>query len=316
MAPKYLGFVFPVVASLTGCALVSGLSNLDVDDGKTDAATGADASSDSATAPDSDIPPPPFDAGEAGCGCGISVPAGFSPILYGNDKENCPNGLTKDSVVQSPLALSGVGACTCTCALGGCTNLSLTLYSAPGCGGSLGGASANGNCQASPSNYQQAVGARVAGNGTNGTATCSANPSFPKASSDKAVLCTPSSCTSLCSPPSEYPVCFVAQGDVACPQTLPKRTLVATSVTDTRVCSGCSCSVTNPGCNVTLQWYGDGQCTTATGNPQSFATGTCAPASATAAYTAKVAPTGGCSVSGGQGSGSTTPVNVRTVCCK
>lgn len=310
---------------MTGCALVSGLSNLDVEGSKGSDASTADGglvvdgavdsgATDVAISPDVTVIVP-----DGGCGCGLTVPAGFSAVLYGSDGDNCPNSATKENIVTSPQILSGANGCTCGCTLGGCTNMKLSLYQGASCQGLIGTATANNQCQASPNGYALTTSVKLAGQGS-GNVTCSTPSSYPKPYANQAALCSPSSsnvCANLCQPPNGMATCFVATGDVACPVEAPKRTVIAKSVTDTRTCLGCTCNVTNPVCNVNLQWFSDPQCTTAVGNSANFASETCVPASASSNLNAKVTPGGNCSVTGSTGgTGTTTPVNVRTVCCK
>ena len=320
MGPKYLGFVFPLVVTMTGCALVSGLSNLDV---ATDAAVdpSADGAVDSSTdggssdaSPDSPVVVIP----DGGCGCDLTVPLGFSPILYGSDGDNCPNSATVENVVTNPVSGIASGTCSCSCSLGGCSTAKLQIYALANCSNIVGTLGVSGTCQGSPQNYASAVAMKLTGNGS-GNVSCSTTPSFAKPYGNQAALCTPSSsttCASLCQPPQGTKTCFVANGDVSCPQTAPQRTLIAKSVTDARTCTGCTCSVTNGVCNANVQSYSDSNCATVSGNAINMPAETCTPVTVGPNTIVKVTASGTCSTTVGAAGGATTPVSMRTVCCK
>lgn len=324
MDRKYLALVFPLVASVAGCGLVSGLSDLEVgpasgSDASTEAgavidgAVGVDAS-DAGVAPDVSVVIP-----DGGCGCGITVPPGFSPILYGGDSDLCPKASTPEKVVVSPQALAAGGACACTCTIGGCTNLKLSFYDTPNCSNLFGTTSANATCQLTPGVSGNVDSVRVSGSGSANVTCATIPPAFPKPYGGEAGVCTPeqsTACASFCSPPPGLGTCFVAPGDVSCPQTLPKRTVIAQSVTDARTCAGCGCSVANPVCNVALQSYSDNICATAVGVVSNFVTDVCTPQAVGTDTIAKITPAGTCSATPGSVTGTTTPVNLRTVCCK
>lgn len=55
-------------------------------------------------------------------------------------------------------------------------------------------------------------------------------------------------------------LCVAHDGDVQCPNGYPQKRVVASSVSDTRGCTACTCGLTAACDNPVLAFYGDGQC--------------------------------------------------------
>jgi hypothetical protein len=290
------------VACISGCALISGLSTLDVDDGS----ASVDASD------DLDVR---SDAADAGC-CFGAIPPGFTPVLLGPSDTKC-GALKSETVVLDPQTTTASGACTCGCTLGGCAGGTLRFYDGAGCAGSVGNVALGGGCAAAPPNFALTSAFRVL---QPGTPSCTlGTASFPAASSGSGSLCrgdAKTACSAFCSPAPNVKSCLVVTGNVACPTGLKKQ-LVAQSVTDARTCTGCACNVAGGSCGADVQFYADGACTTASGGPMSLPFDACTTGIAAGPQLiAKPRPSGTCTTTPGVASGGTTPVGVATVCCK
>ncbi|CAN5736023.1 hypothetical protein BH09MYX1_BH09MYX1_18100 [soil metagenome] len=299
------------VVTMTGCALVSGLSSIDVgvvSDAGVNADAGVDAGADVSADVSADVPIDP-------CACGLTLPPGFSTTLFNpdNGKGQCPPQMKATTVVLNPQTLTAAGACTCSCSLGGCASPSLQFYDSSSCNVGLGTISITGQCQSS--------GVYVATSSIRGSSSTTSSclvgaASFPAASAGQATLCAdPSSCIQLCAPPLGMSLCMAATGDVACPNGQTKY-LVADSIIESRSCSGCSCNVMAPACNVAVQFYGDNACIVPSGSPVTGNLTSCGISNAGASFIAKVTPSGSCSTQSGSASGAAVPTNLRTICCK
>jgi hypothetical protein len=307
MALGRSALVLTVMSLTASCALVSGLATLDVgstvdDGGAAEAATPSDGGARDA-------------AMEAGaCSCGLALPAGFTVLQY--TKQQCPDDTKKETVYLDPQSVTASGACTCTCNMGGCSGASMTIYDSNNCLYQLGTTPLTGLCQSTPPNFNTASSLRVTG----GTPTCTTSSNFPNAYSSTARLCNPdpSSCNTFCAPSNkDVSVCAVASGDVACPSGYPTKYVVGGSVTDTRTCAGCQCSIGNATCAANITFYGGATCLSSTADGGvSALVGNCAGLTGANSYLrASIQPSGTCTVQGGTASGSATPTNVRTVCC-
>lgn len=295
-----------VCAASAGCALLSGLSNLDIasDAGTSDAFVVVPDGSDAAVPQDD-------------CDCGVAAPAGFSSVVFlrKDDGTSCPQYTTKESAYADPQSVAATGACSCGCTVGGCTPATVGFHLGSSCG--MGSSIAiTGGCQASPSNYASATFAKP----TFGAPTCTSGAgTFPKAYSDKVTVCTSQlgHCAQFCPSPNGAPLCWVAPGDVACPAPLKKNLIGA--LTDTRSCTGCSCSVSpNTACLLNVHAYSDSTCTTPLLDAgATWLDGSCgALAPPSGPYMiGQVGPLGSCTSSGGTASGGAAATAIRTVCC-
>ena len=235
-------------------------------------------------------------ASPAMCGCTCSGP--------GN--ESCPtaNGGVYD----------GNGTCSVNCpgsvpvpSGGGCVNFGCSATLASVLYGKFG--ATGGSCSANPTQSVPAVSwstaARTCAWGlTNQQGGCGAN---------KLCVTAPSS-------PFAGP-CVMQAGDLACPMGYPTKHIEYASVSDTRGCSSCTCTLNAGTCNGSLIFYKSGNCqggvvgTYGLGQPCTAVTnqGTASVASNASYY---VLPAGSCAAQGGQPQGSATPSSPTTICCK
>lgn len=299
------------------CALVSGLSSLDVDPG--DAAITIDAKTDApADAPIEATPP----VTDAGCTC-VPIPTGWTAVRFRSDRTaSCPLGDSTDDVVLAPSSVTANNlpcSCTCTSSID-CANPTVTYLGGQNCAGgskTSGPIQTNGTCLAGPSN---AFGADSIGTLAK-TATCTVSPSpFPTTVTGNGRLCTktPSPCAanSGCNDPAGgFAACVVSAGNVPCPSDYPTRTSVAASVTEGRTCSGCACSADLVKCQLTIDAFTTGQCVTSV-STATTTLGVCANFVAHDFYKATTSVVGACMANAGTGSGAATAVQPRTVCCK
>lgn len=114
-------------------------------------------------------------------------------------------------------------------------------------------------------------------------------------------------------------LCVAHDGDVACPNGYPQRRVVATSVTDTRGCTACTCGLSAMCDNPTLALYGDTQCANA--NTKLSANQACASTNLNYVFYASWALYGNvksaaCPASAVNPTGTVTLKNPRTVCCR
>jgi hypothetical protein len=119
----------------------------------------------------------------------------------------------------------------------------------------------------------------------------------------------------------ETALCISQVGDVSCPaQDYTERTLMFTSVADTRGCADCTCGdPTGITCGGTVTLYTNNPCSgNGTGVPT---TGTCVAAPGleyfhAGTYAVTTGPTGGsCDPAGGAATGEATPGDPVTICC-
>lgn len=302
MGRTSMAIVYVAIAGSAGCALVSGLANLELatDAGSADSGTPGEGGARDA-APDS---------GSTLCACGGTIPPGFTPV--GVTKGQCPPSLDKETVYLDPKTLTASGACTCTCNVGGCTGSTTTFYDATQCFLSLGSVSLNGTCQALSNNVSATSSIKTTG----ATPSCTMASSFPTPHSGTTRLCTPTNdCTAFCAG-GNLQSCYVAPGDVACPTGLTK-TLVSASVTDTRSCNGCSCTTSGGGCVAVMTYYTNATCTAGTDAGLTQNVDSCNNTGVSGTYVkGAVTPLGTCTTLPGTADGGTTPTNLRTVCCK
>lgn len=306
--------IVAIACPALGCALLSGLSDLDV-------GNGADASTSDA-AVDVKLPDAAtLDGAPTACGCDAGIPSGFVPYLFpksgnGGGFSSCPPTLARDTVYLDALTSTASGPCSCTCVMSGCSNPVVTFWDGTFCSGSLGTLNLNGGCQALPQNLSATSAIKTT---TTTGPGCTTVSSFPAAYSGTARLCAPqgSDCTNFCNAATQgLPLCYVAPGDVACPAGLTK-TLVSGAPTDTRTCTGCTCSTSASACNVTLTYHGNAVCTQADGGlTQVTDNCTMVPTVSGSYVRGNVTVGGTCTATGGTASGSVAPANVRTVCCK
>ncbi len=312
-------FVFPLVLS-TGCALVSGLSGLDVgtdDAGPVDASEASTPEAAADAGPDVVIT---FDAatcGDGGCG-GIASP--WSPV--GRAATTCPKGWTSLDYVTNP-SLGSACACGCTvatpptCDVGACT---ITAGTSPAC--SLGTLTLNfngPNCLSTPPAMLVAYHKVVPIDAKGGTCTAAPNPNGVVTT--PARLCAPADCdtsAALCggSVPSGVTACVVAPGDLACPSSYPVRSAVGLAAA-AACSSACSCQV-NGTCSMgKLSSYSDTQCATLVVTSDANGTCTADPAAGTTVRSAKYAATvsATCSASG-NAAGTVGLVGLQTLCCR
>lgn len=311
--------------AVSRCALVSGLSDLDVDPGdaaipQPDAAP--DVATDTAVDAPKDAPidvAPPVN--DAGCTC-VPIPTGWSAVRFRTDRaSSCPLGDVTDDVVLAPSSVTASGSCGCTCTSSlDCASPMVAYRAQTLCMGgtkAAGVLTTSGACTASPGNAEGADSIET----TAKIASCNATAvAFPSVVTGNARVCTKSSspCTGQtgCNDPAGgYAACVVSPGDQPCPSGYPTRSLIASSVTDTRTCVGCSCTATNVKCELTLDAYSSGACGTKTSSVVTTL-GVCGNFKADQYYKATVAITGSCSPGAGSGSGAATAVQGRTVCCK
>lgn len=296
------------------CALVSGLSDLDVaveggvtvDGGATDAPRDVSEAS------------PPLDAG---CTC-VSLPVGWTAVRFRADKTaTCPNGDVTEDVLLAPAVTTASGACGCSCTnTTDCANPSATYRGGVLCGGGTKGTVplvTSGTCSPSPGNYQGTDSFDIAPK--SGSCTAQAAP-FASASTGSGRLCTiassPCAIGAGCNDPAGgFAACVVKAGDATCPVDYPKRTLVATSLNDTRTCSGCSCDASPLKCQYAYSTYATNQCVTQLGTATALAGG-CANVTVEAFYKATATVMGTCIAGNGVASGTATAVGGRTTCCK
>lgn len=303
----------------TGCALVSGLSSLDVGpEAPADASAPLDASGDASADAIADVSVV-IDASCADASC-AGIDPGWTPVGY--VEGTCPKGWGSLDFVTNP-TLGTACACGCsvttqpTCDVGTCP---ITAGTSPSC--SLGTINLNfngGNCVSFPqvtlAPFQKIVPLALAG----GACTATANPAG--VATTAARLCAPPDCgtaASLCSSgaPNGIATCVTSSGDLACPGAYPVRHVVGVSAA--AACnSTCTCKVGGTCTSPKVTFYSDTQCTNLV--VTNDATGTCAAdvASGMQVHAAKCAATvaATCNPSGAA-AGTVSLVGVRTVCCR
>ena len=280
-----------LVALLSGCALVSGLSSVTTCDRDPCGSDGGDGSvqSDSAT---------------CAMSCTGALPADWTPVTSGT---SCKPGLTTATLFTGALG----AACPCTCAvktLPPCT-LGVTVpgfYGSSSCTTPVSYASSG--CQmgfAVVHAYERAEGPEQNG------AAClpDTTPSNAVMKSTLTVCTAPPSCSgAIC---GAGRVCGMHAGDVACPTGYPKKQLGGSDVNVTCACGACSATGS---CAPVLHWYEDGACTKET--QKLIADGICHPAtpSQAAAYQFTTTPAAICGPSAA-GSPMTSFTGPSTICC-
>ena len=308
------------------CALVSGLSDLDVDPGDA-AIPQPDASVDVTIDSPGDAPKdapievaPPVN--DAGCTC-VPIPASWTAVRFRSDRNAaCPVGDLTEDVVLAPASVAATASCGCTCTTGAidCSNPVVTYRGATLCaGGTKAQAPAitSGACTASPNNAEGADSLET----TAKSAACTAQPApFASVVTGNGRLCTKanSPCTGQtgCNDPAGgFSACVVSAGDQTCPAGYPTRTTISTSVADGRTCLNCGCTTPNVKCSLTIDAYNTNACLTKT-STLTTTLGVCGNYKADLFYKATAAVSGSCTPGNGVGSGSATAVQGRTVCCK
>jgi hypothetical protein len=309
--PSVIALVL-VAGATARCAMVSGLSTLDVDP-----FFASDAGSD-------DAQDAGGDAQDAGCAC-VSIPSGWTAIRFASSTNvACPTGDTSADVVLGPVQATATGTCTCTCApVIDCSAPSLEIYVSPTCGNFDGPLKAvtNGTCQPMTPGLVGNDGARA----LFANASCTATPApFPAASTGTGRRCTPPASTT-CAPgqacagaSGAFAACIAQDGDVACPTGWDKKTTAAASVTDGRTCTGCSCSVSNntPACSYDVKSYHTNGCTQVQSAATLTTSGICNVWTTDLYYTATAKVTATCNAKNGNAAGSTTVTGLQTICCK
>lgn len=255
-----------------------------------------------------------------------SIPDGFVAVRMLDQASNaCPNGWTSADGVTNPVVADG--ACSCECNVTqqpSCDSGNIYRFlddtAAASCGANATTLVANqGGC--SPINgalyLNHAHYAVDAPPSTGGACSYDTKTDSGKVSATPVRVCAPpSSCLgAIC----DGPVCVAKDGDVDCPASFAKKTLVGSAAT--AQCSACGASCVAQGtCSGTLTFFTDTQCTT--GSVDFTADSTC-----NAVPTSDIGPYYSYSYTGSLASstcGGTPPTSTataaltgeRTICCQ
>lgn len=288
----------------------------------------------------------PSDAGPGdsgpGCTCVPPAPMGWTfGVLDGDARDPCPSSY--DTPVD---LLEGVSASPAQC---GCTCPGVDVQ--PTCAApqqatlQMGDSQCQGPTPVTLNNVAacNVQSAEAYGNGGSVYAKATCNVPAPSGGTCKAPAATtgaaaptyahqgracapaaaPGACQNgdACLPSVSGPwgLCAAHDGDVPCPNGYPQRHVVATSVTDTRACTACTCGLSAVCDNPTLVLYGDAQCGNA--NYKLSANQACASTNLNYVYFASWALYGAvksaaCDPSAVNPTGTVTLKNPRTVCCR
>lgn len=244
-----------------GCGLFPDLGSLEGDagldatnDGPADASF--DAIGDVGVIPDVSLP---------SCDGACGAPYGFTPVLFALDqKTSCPTGTTTLNGAADP---SLGAACACDCKVTQPPSCSPIVFKHD-----LG--DTPGMCpNASP--FTPVLDAGCYDAGATGlhaywsippppvdapgtcTSTAANNPTAASAAASR--ICIDTSCQSTCSAPSGFMACFIADGNVACPNGLSPHHVGNVSVS----CNSCSACSVGGSCGGTVTLYQDNACATA-----------------------------------------------------
>lgn len=194
------------------------------------------------------------DCGAAACACVPAAPSGWAYARFaGGDGSGCPTGFSSLEL-RASLADPGCAPCACgaltgsctaearwmgaTCAIGPPYTEALTPSDPVSCQPNAGGADSvylwlgykgGGSCAAVNQALPLDAGLTVCT--VAGSAKCEAGACVPSAGGLDATPCVVSE----------------AAGSLACPAGYPKKQLLISSWSDTRVCSGCSCAAPSQG---------------------------------------------------------------------
>ena len=252
------------VALASGCALVSGLSDVGVCPGARgcdDAGASADGSSGDGS--NADVQPadtgvqdsgweagPPVPCSTSPGACVASLPPGWSLVTTGG---TCPVNFTPGTFVTG--ATAPPNACSCSCSVTTTpTCPSMFSYSEGGaqCGQALMGAT--GQCIKLSDHYVQMTAPSPS------AGACSANVIAPSPNKTTTFACTPpTACQEeLCLGALKLPSCIVHDGTAQCPAPFNTKTTVGTGATVD--CSGgwCTCSMSSATCTVNGASYPQG----------------------------------------------------------
>lgn len=226
-----------------------------------DGGPGADASTD---APGSDVITPGGNCDPMKCG--ISAPAGFHLVTSTDRTAPCAAGWDQADVVSDPMVAPT--GCSCACAISqmpDCSGGDLVRHydfaGSPMCdqmGTTFTMAGAACTSLGFSLNLQASHYAVDAPPPTGGACAFTATPDPSKLTSAQGRLCAPpASCTAdVC----KQNLCIAHEGDVECPSSFPKKTLVGASADFT--CGACAsaCTVTGT-CEGKLKMFTDDACT-------------------------------------------------------
>jgi hypothetical protein len=267
--------------------------------------------------------------------CGMNLvclpnAGGWSPasfLLAGNGPDGCPAGYPQRNVRSQ----SGGGGCNCDCSpSGGSCAGSVNSRSGQVCGGqALNLPVTPGACTTLNANLPVPVAFVPHPNGPPPT-TCGASVSTQLGMPRPATFCTGATgatgaASGTVCDPGELCVtkptivtgalsCIVHDGDIACPNALPLRTLVGTAVADGRSC-GNVCSCQQETCGGTIEAFADSACMTSV---RSVAVdGTCTmTGAAVSGASYRFTPSSGCGVNKPAAVlGSETYTGAQTLCC-
>ena len=244
---------------LAGGCLFPDLGLLEGGDGGLDATT--DAPADASVDVLGDIGEIP-DVALPGCDGACGAPAGFTPVLFALDqKTSCPTGTTTLNGAADP---SLGAACACDCKVtqppsclpmvftheigdtqNACSSVSSYL---PTLDGGCTDAGATGLHA-----YWSIAPPPVTAAGTC-TSTPADNPSAASATASR--LCLDTTCQATCAATTGFMTCFVASGDVSCPNGLTAHHAGNIAVS----CGSCSSCSVGGSCGGTVTLYSDNAC--------------------------------------------------------